>query len=78
MVCVYFGHNNGVPKAHGLFNIFISYSNLFEKKNADMYICRFYFILIPRCLVPKRTSSFLKNTVKSRAVYFGIVSKLLR
>ena len=33
MVCVYFGHNNGVPKAHGLFNIFISYSNLFEKKN---------------------------------------------
>ena len=32
MVCVYFGHNNGVPKAHGLFNIFISYSNLSEKK----------------------------------------------
>ena len=39
MICVYFGHNNGVPKAHGLFNIFISYSNLFEKKkHADMYI----------------------------------------
>lgn len=36
-----------------------------------------FILYIPRCLVPKRTSSFPKSTVKSRAVYFGIVLKLL-
>ena len=43
MVCVYFGHNN-VLKAHGLFNVFISYWNMFENKNI---YGRFYFIYPP-------------------------------